>query len=62
MWEYNPSSDEWAELADFEGTIRQDTVCFNNGNRAFVLLGRTGSLYMDDNYELFPQQESDDED
>ena len=61
-WEYNPSTDIWTEITGLEGTARQDAVGFSNGSKGFVLMGRTGSLYLDDNYELFPQQEFDDED
>ena len=61
-WEYNPNTDLWEEITGLEGTSRQDAVAFSNGQRGFVLMGRTGSLYLDDNYELFPQQEFDDED
>ncbi len=61
-WEYNPNTDLWEEITSLEGTARQDAVAFSNGQRGFVLMGRTGSLYLDDNYELFPLQEFDDED
>jgi N-acetylneuraminic acid mutarotase len=62
IWEYDPSSDTWERITDFEGTARQDAVSFSNGDRAFVALGKSGSLYLYDTYELFPQQEYDDED
>lgn len=61
-WEYNPNTDLWEQITSIEGTARQDAVAFSNGQRGFVLMGRTGSLYLDDNYELFPLQEFDDED
>jgi len=61
-WEYDPVRDVWEEITGLEGTARQDAVAFSNGLRGFVLMGRTGSLYLDDNYELFPLQEFDDED
>tara|TARA_R110002074_G_scaffold215713_7_gene385537 strand:- start:1052 stop:2050 length:999 start_codon:yes stop_codon:yes gene_type:complete len=62
VWEYSPSSDEWEEISRLEATIRQDPTSFSNGSRGFVLLGRTGSLYLDDNYELFPQEEFNEDD
>lgn len=62
IWAYTPSTDTWEELANLEATTRQDAVSFSNGTRGFVLLGRTGSLYLDDNYELFPNEESDTDD
>jgi N-acetylneuraminic acid mutarotase len=61
-WEYNPATDLWEEITGLEGTARQDAVAFSNGQRGFVLMGRTGSLYLDDNFELFPLVEFDDED
>ena len=56
VWEYSPGLDTWEEITPLEATFRQDAVSFSNNNRAYVLLGRTGSLYLDDNYELFPQE------
>ncbi|CAH8284029.1 galactose oxidase-like protein [Mariniflexile fucanivorans] len=62
IWEYDPTLDEWEEISDLEATVRQDAVAFSNGSRGFVLMGRTGSLYLDDIYELFPLDDYDDED
>lgn len=62
VWEYYPTSDTWLNVTSIEASARQDAIGFSNGSRAFVLLGRTGSLYLDDNYELFPTEEYDDED
>jgi len=62
IWEYTPSTDDWEEITSLEATIRQDATSFSNGSRAFVMLGRTGTLYLDDNYELFPLEEYDEDD
>lgn len=62
IWEYEPTLDEWEEISNLEGTVRQDPISFSNGSRAFVLLGRTGSLYLDDCFELFPQDDLDEDD
>ncbi len=62
VWEYSPDLDTWEEISGLEATTRQDPVSFSNGQRGFVLLGRTGSLYLDDNFELFPQEEFDEDD
>ncbi len=62
VWEYDPSTDSWESKTNFEGTNRQDAVAFSNNTRAFVGLGRTGSLYLDDLDEFFPFNEYDDED
>lgn len=61
-WEYTPGTDVWEEITSLEGTAREDATGFSTGERAFVLMGKSGSLYLDDIYELFPQQEYDDED
>ncbi|WP_445908834.1 Kelch repeat-containing protein [Yeosuana sp.] len=61
-WEYDSLTDTWDEKTDFEGISRLDPITFYNGNRAFVLLGRSGTLYLDDMYEFFPFDEYDDED
>ena len=61
-WEYNPGTDSWDDITSLEAYTRQDALGLSDGSRAFVLLGRSGSLYLDDNYELFPQEDYDDED
>lgn len=62
-WQYNPGDDTWEQLTSLEATSRQDAVSFTSANnQAFVLLGRSGSLYLDDNYEFFPQEELNEDD
>lgn len=62
VWEYNPSDDTWEEKTAFEGTTRQDPIVMTNGTQAFVGMGRSGTLYLDDFDEFFPNAEYDDED
>ncbi|XLS29531.1 Kelch repeat-containing protein [Flavobacteriaceae bacterium M23B6Z8] len=62
VWEYDPTRDEWDEKTNFEGIQREDAVALYNGERAFVALGRTGNLYLDDNLEFFPFDEEDEDD
>ncbi len=62
IWEYNEGSDTWEEITALEATIRQDAIAFSNETRALVMLGRSGNLYLDDNYELFPQEEFNEDD
>lgn len=61
-WEYDPSSDNWESITNLEASIRQDPISFSNGTRGLVLLGRSGSLYLDDAFELFPQEDYDEDD
>ena len=64
VWEYNPSTDLWEEKTAFEGFTREGAVAFSNPSqiRALVALGRSGSLYLDDNREFFPNEEEDEDD
>ncbi|WP_452232284.1 Kelch repeat-containing protein [Lacinutrix sp. MEBiC02595] len=62
VYEFNPSNQDWEEKTDFELFSRRDAISFSNGERAFVALGRNGTLYLDDNMEFFPNQEQDDDD
>ncbi|MDO6596627.1 kelch repeat-containing protein [Oceanihabitans sp. 2_MG-2023] len=62
VYEYDPSDQEWEERTEFELYARRDAVSFSNGERAFVALGRNGTLYLDDNMEFFPNEEQDDDD
>lgn len=62
VWEYNPNSDRWTEKTGFERIARRDAVAFSNGQRAFVALGRSGTLYLDDSMEFFPNAAQDDDD
>lgn len=61
-WEYNPQTDYWTRKTALEASTRQDAVAISNGTRAFVLLGRTGNLYLDDMYEFKPHDEQVDND
>ncbi|WP_372744163.1 Kelch repeat-containing protein [Lutibacter sp.] len=61
-WVYDPILDEWDEEPNFEGSARQDANAFTFTDKAFVLMGRSGSYYFDDNWEYRPLEESDDED
>ena len=61
-WEYNPQTDYWTRKTTLEASSRQDAVAISNGQRAFVILGKSGNLYFDDMYELKPQDEQVDDD
>jgi hypothetical protein len=62
VYEYTPSSGSWVEKTPFELFARRDAIAFSDGARAFVALGRNGTLYLDDNMEFFPNAEQDDDD
>lgn len=62
VWQYNPIKDTWMEMTGFEGSSRQDAISFSNGNKAFVGLGKTGNLYLDDLDEFFPDMKYNKED
>ncbi|MDD3723081.1 MAG: galactose oxidase [Lutibacter sp.] len=59
LWEYNPLIDKWDDRPDFEGAARQDANSFSFSDKAFVLMGRSGGYYFDDNWEYRPDEESD---
>lgn len=61
-WEYDPITDDWADKTAFEGTARTGASVLSDGNRAFVLLGKSSSLRFDDIWEFLPFEASDDED
>ncbi|WP_405208671.1 Kelch repeat-containing protein [Aquimarina sp. LLG6339-5] len=62
VWEYNPETDLWEEKTAYEGITREDAISFYNGTRAFIALGRSGTLYLDDNREFFPLESEDEDD
>lgn len=61
-WEYNPQTDYWTQKTTLEATARQDAIAISNGLRAFVMLGRSGNLYLDDVYEFKPFEKQKDDD
>ncbi|MEM7381602.1 MAG: kelch repeat-containing protein [Bacteroidota bacterium] len=62
VWEYDPSTDLWDQKTSYEGTSREGAVAFYSNTRAFIALGRSGTLYLDDNHEFFPNEEEDEDD
>ena len=51
FWEYDPSTNEWTQLADFEGTARYNSVAFTLGGKAYVGTGYDGDKYNSDFWE-----------
>lgn len=61
-WEYNPDSDLWVELSNFEGSPRFNAVSFTINNQAFVATGHSSGYYFDDVWTFNPNEEQDDND
>lgn len=61
-WRYDPANDTWLEKTSFEGTGRTGAVAFTLKNRGFVVLGRSGSLMLDNMFEFHPDDEQQDND
>ncbi|MDB2385135.1 galactose oxidase [Polaribacter sp.] len=61
-YSYDPSTDTWEEIPDFEGTARQSASAFTFSDKAFVLMGRSGSYYFDDVWEFRPYELEDEDD
>lgn len=55
-WSYDPTTDTWDELPAFEGSARQNASAFTFDDKAFVLMGRSGSYYFDDVWEFRPEE------
>lgn len=62
VWAYDPTSDSWEEMTEFEGVARQDPIAISNGVNGYVGLGRNGTLYLDDLLEFNPFEEEDEDD
>jgi hypothetical protein len=62
FWAYNPNTDVWTQVTSFEGTARQDAICFSMGNYGYVATGSNGSYYFDDIWVFDPTATYDSED
>jgi N-acetylneuraminic acid mutarotase len=51
FWEYDPTTDEWTRLSDFQGTARYNAVAFAIGNKAYIGTGYDGDKYNSDFWE-----------
>ncbi|WP_221932485.1 galactose oxidase [Carboxylicivirga sp. M1479] len=61
-WEYNPDSDVWEELSNFEGSPRYSAVAFVIDNEPFIATGNSAGYYFDDVWTFNPNEEQDDND
>lgn len=63
-WEYNPKTDLWTEMNDFESTMaaRYSATAFTfagSEDVGYIIGGHTGSSYLDDVWSLLPKEEED---
>ncbi|MDP4208929.1 MAG: galactose oxidase [Bacteroidota bacterium] len=58
-WEYDPTTDLWSKKTSFEGASRTDAVGLSVSGRLFISTGAQGSNFLDDTWELKPNQEYD---
>lgn len=61
VWEYDPNSDTWKQLHNFDGASRNGAVVFTLNDYAYVGTGITGSLRLDDFYDFDPTVEYDED-
>jgi N-acetylneuraminic acid mutarotase len=63
IWEYNPKTDIWAAKTALEGSGRSDAIAASiDGSRGFIMLGKSGTSYFDDNWEFKPNDTQSDDD
>jgi N-acetylneuraminic acid mutarotase len=51
LWEYDPSTCQWTQKADFGGTVRRQATGFSIGTKAYVGTGYDGTNYLQDFWE-----------
>jgi len=54
FWQYDPTTDAWTQKTAFAGAARSQAVGFVLGNYGYVGTGVTGSLRLDDLWQLDP--------
>jgi N-acetylneuraminic acid mutarotase len=52
FWKYDPLTDEWTHVSDFQGTARYNAVAFSIGSKAYVGTGYDGDKYNSDFWEF----------
>ena len=57
VWEYDPVSDLWEEKTFLEGASRTEAVGFVVDGIGYVSTGRSGSIYFDDVWAFYPDNE-----
>lgn len=54
MWEYDPTSDTWAQIADYPAGVREGADGFGDGNRGFLAFGSAFIQFTSTVYEYLP--------
>jgi N-acetylneuraminic acid mutarotase len=54
MWEYDPTSDTWAQVADYPAGVREGADGFGDGNRGFLAFGTSFIQFTNNVYEYLP--------
>jgi hypothetical protein len=54
MWEYDPTSDTWAQVADYPAGVREGADGFGDGNRGFLAFGSPFIQFTNTVYEYLP--------
>lgn len=61
-FEYNPTSDAWTSVYNFEGAARQNASSFTINGQGYVLCGNSGSSYFDDIRKFEPNVDNNEDD
>ncbi|HEY3403285.1 MAG TPA: kelch repeat-containing protein [Ohtaekwangia sp.] len=61
FWEYDPETDQWTPVADFEGTARYRAIGFSIGDVGYVGTGYDGDNHNSDFWKYNPEEDSWDE-
>jgi N-acetylneuraminic acid mutarotase len=55
MWQYDPATDSWAQVANFPGGNREGATSFSYDNRGFMAFGSPFIQFTNDVWEYLPQ-------
>jgi N-acetylneuraminic acid mutarotase len=55
MWQYDPATDAWAQVANFPGGNREGTTSFSYDNRGFMAFGSPFIQFTNDVWEYIPE-------
>ncbi|MGN6511235.1 MAG: Kelch repeat-containing protein [Chitinophaga sp.] len=61
-WEYDPVTDLWTQMREFEGAARTGAVGFTLKNVAYLSTGRSSGSYFDDTHSFDPDETYDEKD